>query len=150
MSFLKKIAVTLFLELPVRGKAPAQLADQLEASGKTLSTRFKGASHTPKTHSVITHIIGIERWGQARVRVALGDPYRQEEYDGYRPAKETAWEELPRLFEETRAETVRLTRLLSDAQAQTPIAHNEFGDISARGWLGYLNMHANIESRKVR
>jgi hypothetical protein len=84
--------------------------------------------------------------------VALGEPFVQDEYNGYRPPRETGWEALKAQFEATRAETVALARALAaqpGAEAKR-VRHNDYGDLSVGGWLNFLRRHAEFESRKLR
>lgn len=142
----------LFLERPVAGKSYAELAQQMEGAGARIRTRLSGKSHTEFNHRVLSHIIGIERWGQSRLRVFLGDPLVQDEYNGYRPARDLPWEELVGQFVSTRTETTALARSLDDASVapDTKVLHNQFGPLSARAWLHYLQTHASREIMQVR
>jgi hypothetical protein len=56
------------------------------------------------------------------------------------------------MFEETRRETIAI---IGELQQHTiagnrKVLHNQFGEITLRGWLNYLNTHANWESKKMR
>ncbi|MCJ7624103.1 MAG: hypothetical protein MUO76_11415 [Anaerolineaceae bacterium] len=93
------------------------------------------------------HIIGIERWGQRRLRVALGEPFELDEYDEYQPSEDLGWEELIDTFHNARRETAALAKAMGErGDAHIYIRHNQFGDLSVRSWFRYLDMHANIES----
>jgi hypothetical protein len=84
------------------------------------------------------------------MRVALGEPLLQEEYNDYRPL-ETDVPTLRAVFQATRQETVSLCKSLRMAgvDPETRILHNQFGEISLLGWLYYLIFHAGIESRRI-
>ena len=99
---------------------------------------------------MLTHLIGIERWGQQRLRVALGEPLALDEYDPYRPEGED-WAGLQQCFQRTRQETISLSKSLRMARLDvgTRICHNQFGEISLLGWIFYLNFHAKLESLKI-
>jgi hypothetical protein len=134
------------------GKSLDDFPARLEASGAKIRARLDKLNDSDVNRRVLNHIIGIERWGQRRLKVALGEPFIQDEYNGYRPARETAWETLKMQFAETRAETVALARTLAaqpDA-ASKRIRHNDYGNLLVGGWLNYLRTHAELESRKLR
>ncbi|MCU0497497.1 MAG: DinB family protein [Anaerolineae bacterium] len=140
----------LILESGVRGKTPMQVAQRLERSRNQVLERIRSSSRNDENHKVITHIIGIEKWGQQRLRCALGEPLVQEEYNRYRPALSTPWDELAPLFEQTRAETLAIVRQIDPSRAKQMIPHNAHGEISVNAWIHYLNLHANIESRRLK
>lgn len=145
-------AAGLFLERPARGKSYAELAQRLEEAGESIHTRLSGKSYSEFSHRVLSHIIGIERWGQSRLRVFLGAPLVQDEYNGYRPARDLPWDDLIGQFTATRSETIALAHALKDSSV-TPdktVPHNQFGPISARAWLRYLQTHASREILQVR
>ena len=132
------------------GKTAAQLADMLEKSGREIAMRFQNVPQTEQNHRFVTHIIGIEKWSQMRVQVVQGAPFREEEYDVYRPPKNTSWEDLKRMFDQTRRETVALSQGLSASQLSQKVRHNMYGEITAATWLIYINTHGNLESRRIR
>lgn len=136
-------------ERHARGKAIAELADELEASGQELDRRMDGRSDTPGHREAVAHWIGIERWGQRRLRVALGEPFVEDTHHPYRPDVEQGFEGLRAAFAETRAETVALARHLDEQgiDPATIVPHNDLGDLSVGGWLAYLIQHPDQESR---
>ena len=142
----------LLLERPVGDKSYAEMAQQLEEAGQRIEARLSGKKYTEFTHRVLTHIIGIERWGQSRLRVFLGNPFVQDEYNGYRPALDVPWDELIGQFSATRSETISLARALDDAliAPEKTVIHNQLGPLSARAWLRYLQTHASREIMQVR
>lgn len=149
---LAKIISQLFLERPARKRSFKELSSKLAASGQALDTRFASRDDSKKNRSSLSHIIGIERWGQQRLRVALGEPFVDDEYNGYRPAKEVGWDELKAQFSETRAATIEIVEQLDEGgvSAETTINHNDFGDLTTKAWLQYLTFHANTESKRIR
>jgi hypothetical protein len=148
---VRHAAAVLVFEVPNRTKALDIFRKQLEASGKRLLARVNALSDTEFNRRVFNHIIGIERWGQRRLRVALGEPFIHDEYNGYRPPREADWETLKREFQTTRADTVALVGQLQQADiTNVRILHNFYGNLSVRSWLRYLEMHAGWESRKMR
>ena len=136
-------------ERHARGKAIAELADELEVSGRDLDQRMKGRPDTPGNREAAAHWVGIERWGQRRLRVALGEPFVADTYHPYRPDVGEGFEALRAAFAETRAETVALARQLDErgVDPATIVRHNDLGDLSVRGWLAYLIQHPDQESR---
>lgn len=148
--------ITLFIGQRVfergAGKALTNAPEQLEAVGQKIAARASAVPDSDLNRRVLNHIIGIERWGQRRLRVALGEPFIQDEYNSYRPAREATWDALKTQFKATRAETVALARsLAAQPVAQSKrIRHNDYGDLSVGAWLNYLRTHADLESRKLR
>ena len=147
-------AVGVILEWPAAGKSYAQWAATLEQSGRQIDARAAAAKDPVAAQKLLRHISGMERWGQNRLRVFLGAPFVRDEYDGYRPGVNLSLDQQRAAFQETRAETVDLARQLAAAAAgalaTVKVEHNQFGPLSARGWLRYLDMHANLESKKFR
>ena len=136
-------------ELAGRGKSLEQLASELEASASTMDARLAGAHDTPGNRDAVAHWVGIERWGQRRLRVALGEPFIEDGHHPYRPDEAAGVEALRADFAVTRAETVALAHRLREAGVDpaTTVRHNDLGDLSVRGWLAYLIQHPEQESR---
>ena len=103
-------------------------------------------------HALWTHIIGIEIWSQKKLATALGDPAGEHDYMPYRPAKDTAWDELVPLMRQTRADTIALAKRLAQANIdpKLTIHHNDWGDLTAKSWLMYMHLHADFEVKKIR
>ena len=82
------------------------------------------------------HIIGIERWGQRRLKTLLGEPPLTDEYDSYQPAESLEFSALKAEFKSTRAETVKLLKTLQKkGLAKTGTAHhNGMGDVPITIW----------------
>jgi hypothetical protein len=129
-------------------KGVPDLRLELEASSSKLSTQFLNVEDTDQNRRLLSHIIGIERWGQRRIRVALGEAFVMEEYDGYRPPRETNFDELRHEFSQTRSKTLELAGKLVNV-ADTKVLHNTWGKLSMRGWLRYLNAHANLHAQRI-
>ena len=136
-------------ERHARGKNVAELAEELEASGRALDARFAAAPDTAGNREAVAHWVGIERWGQRRLRVALGEPLVIDAYHGYRPDKEEGMERLREAFAATRTATLDLIAELQAAGVDpaTTIRHNDLGDLSVAGWLAYLLQHPEQESK---
>ena len=131
-----------------RGRAIEQLAAELEASGRAMDARLKGLPDTPGHRTAVAHWVGIERWGQRRLRVALGEPFLDDGHHAYKPEADTI-DALRQAFAHTRAETIGLAHRLREAGVDpaTTVRHNDLGQLSVAGWLAYLLQHPEQESR---
>lgn len=140
------------LERGARGKSYAELTERLAREQESVAQRMAQAADTPRNRAVAAHIIGIERWGQRRLRTLLGEPLLHDEYDGYRPSGELAPAALAEEFRATRQATVALAQELAAAGADlnATVPHNDAGPMRAGGWLNYLNMHASMEAKRLR
>ncbi|MBE2238439.1 MAG: hypothetical protein IAE81_11645 [Caldilineaceae bacterium] len=147
-----QVAAGLFVERPARAKSLGAWKAVLEADGVAVDQRAAAAQDPLQASKVLRHISGIERWGQRRLKIFLGEPPIHDEYNDYRPGADLTLDEQRAFFRQTRAETVALAVRLQAAgigdDARSP--HNDFGPLSVRGWLRYLDSHANIESKKIR
>lgn len=150
-STLLHVVTALVFERPVRGLDADSMRNRLIQSGDAMVSAIRTAGDITANQDTATHIIGIERWGQARLRDALNGSYTSEEYDGYRPASAPITQ-LADLMQTTRAETVAVLAQLVSAgiPLTTTIPHNTFGDMTVAGWLQYIQGHGAIESRKLR
>ena len=148
---LRESITNRFLERPFRNLSAAQMAQRLELDGRTLERTFAAAKDSEHNRQLLSHVSGIERWGQSRLHVALGEPLATDEYDGYRPSREASWAELQDAFRSTRQQTVALAGHLDQAIASgVKVPHNQFGPLTVRSWLRYLDIHANMEAKKLR
>lgn len=150
---IKEFVVANVLEKPAGRSSFTDLGQQLERGGTFLSGRAEQAADTPENRDLLAHIIGIERWGQSRVQVALGQrEFVRDEYYAYRPAPDASLRELQSLLSQTRARTADLARQLhfNPPDDDFVVEHNGLGPLTAKGWLRYLNQHADLESRKLR
>lgn len=150
---LRDVLVQQLVEGPARRASYADLGTALERGGAQVVGRLERAPDTEASREVARHIIGIERWGQARLSSLAGGPgFVRDEYRPYRPPQDASLSELRDLMSLTRAQTVELSRAL--AQQPPPegarVPHNALGDLSAQGWLRYLTTHASLESRRLR
>lgn len=144
--------VYLILEMPTSKQSYEDLAQQLENSNETITEWITVVEDTPHNHEQLRHVIGIERWGQRRLRVALGEPFVMDEYDGYQPHYSVKWPALQTEFRTTRHETAAIARKLGSAKIDPSlkILHNMYGPLSPRAWLRYLNIHSTMESKRIR
>ncbi|MCB9152967.1 MAG: hypothetical protein H6649_02790 [Caldilineae bacterium] len=144
-------AINLFFERLVRSQSLDQIADSMAASGQKLELLFGATGDSDHNRRVVSHIVGIERWGQRRLRAALGEPLVIDEYDDYRPPRVATLPELQVDFVATRQDTVALAHDLAAANVgSVQIPHNQWGNLSVRGWLSYLDFHASQEARKLK
>ena len=139
---IARIYSTIFFEGPARGKTAAELGLALKTNGDEFCSRLAAMRRTSRLHAVVTHCIGIERWAQGRVRVALGEPFVDEEYDIYRPSLEVPWNDLIALFETTRRESIQLVQQCSGSALEKTVVHNNIGPLSVRGWFQYMQYHS--------
>jgi DinB superfamily len=151
-NLVQHLIVNLTLEYPAQKKSISVLADDLERSGYTVGQRIGlGKTDQASTEKAL-HIIGIERWGQQRLRVALGEAFKLDGHHGYKPSKDLSMTELQKTFQETRTRTIALARELERVNVGRTerVLHNNLGPLTVRGWLRYLGLHANLESRRLR
>ena len=136
-----------FAERRGRQRSLDDAAGDLEASGARLDAHLAGKPDTPANREAVAHCVGIERWGQRRLRVAHGEPFVLDAYHGYRPDTADGIEALRAAMAETRAATVALARELAAAGVDpgTTVRHNDLGDLTLAGWLAYLEQHASRE-----
>jgi len=134
-------------ERKARRRSFQDLADDLQNAYPAIADHLAGKPDTPANREAIAHCVGIERWGQSRLRVALGAPLEMDTYHPYRPDVADGVEALAAAMAATREETVALARTLHD-QGVAPtdtVPHNDLGDLSLAGWLAYLQQHASRE-----
>jgi glutaredoxin-like protein len=147
--FQKLIGVALrpAAERRSRGRDIETSARALEHAGARLDAHTAGAPDTPANREALAHCVGIERWGQRRLRVGLGEPLVMDDHRPYRPGTEHGVAQLSTAMTETRAATVALARDLAAAGADpgTTVRHNDLGDLTLAGWLAYLEQHASRE-----
>lgn len=151
METLRGAIAGLILERPAAKMDLHEFANTLATSGSEIEARAIAAKDATKAQIILRHITGIERWGQNRLRVFLGQPLTLDEYNSYRPANTLTTEQQLAEFRTTRAETVALIQQLAAATIakDARVRHNQFGPISLRGWLRYLEFHARQESKKI-
>jgi hypothetical protein len=136
-----------FAERRARQRTLDEAARDLEQAGARIDAHLAGKPDTPANREAIAHCVGIERWGQSRLRVGLGRPLVMDGHQGYRPDPTLGIEALRAAMAETRAATVALARELVAAGVDpaTTVRHNDLGDLSLAGWLAYLEQHASRE-----
>jgi hypothetical protein len=142
----------LIIERPAAKKTLAAWGEQLDTKGEIFLQRLAKLPHRDNNREMLSHIIGIEKWGQSRLKVALGEPFKHETSDGYRPPKNHSWEMLKAEFKATRRSTVALAQKLDTSRVDHSlrIKHDQYGELSLAGWLRYLDMHANSEGKRLK
>jgi hypothetical protein len=146
-----KLIARFVIEGPAARQGLPQLRQQLERSGDTLAGRFEAASDTPQGRKLLRHIIGIERWGQRRLQVVLGDlPFEADGHQKFLPSEEARLPQLVSELRETRAETLALAeRVGHGGVADERVPHDFFGPLSAAGWMRYLRLHSDREAKRL-
>jgi len=146
------VVLRIFTEWRAKKLSLAELTRRLDDSTEKVARRFEGASNTRLNLKQARHVIGIERWAQRRLRVALGEPPVTDEYDSYRPDELSDLRALHEAFVQTRQETKTIIQQLQSAGVSfdTRVPHNELGPLSIRGWLLYLIDHAGRETLIMR
>lgn len=139
-------------QLQTINKSLDDLIQGAREGGATIDSHLADKPDTPKNREQMRHVIGIERWGQRRLKTMLGEPPLQDEYDGYQPSPELDLGALRDAFSATRAETLAIVdQIQKKGVAESGRAyHNGMGDVSLKLWLRYLTMHANFESKRVK
>jgi hypothetical protein len=146
---LTGLIIRFFVEQRAASTSLDDLRAQLAAAADEIGGRIEKAANTPANRSQAGHIIGIERWGDRRLRVALGEPFLRDDYDAYRPDPGLGLPALAQEFRHTRAETIALLDRLHPVTEQH-VVHNDLGEISVTAWLVYLHAHANRESKALK
>ena len=148
---LRSILAHLLLERPGRKVTLSDWGQKLTKSGAAIDQRA-AKTKTPSAAETLRHIMSIERWGQRRLQVALGEPFVQDESDDYVPPIEPDLTKTRATFLATRQATIALVDKLVAAKVDPAltILHNQMGPLTVRGWLSYLNTHANVESLRIR
>lgn len=146
------VAAYFLFERPGNKKSFDDFREALEEGGQTIQQRITSAADNEFNRKKLSHVIGIERWGQRRLEVALGQPMVNDEYDGYRPDVNIALNAQSTAFEETRQRTMQLAKELKEKNVSRDfkVLHNTFGPLTPRAWLQYLNFHANQEAKGIK
>lgn len=150
---LKDFVISQVIEKPAGRSSFTDLAQDLERGAHYLISRAAKALDSEHNRELLAHIIGIERWGQSRLEVALEKRLLvMDEYHTYRPSTSLSVTALTKELEQTRARTTELAQELHHHPPHDDfvVEHNGLGPLTAKGWLRYLTQHADLESRKLR
>lgn len=142
----------LFFERPVRGVTAEGLLARFTDSHAPYIAALEGKTDTAKNRALVAHIIGVERWAQARVNQVRTGVTFHEECDGYVPATNTSYAELVPIAATTRSESIALLQSLitADIALTHIVTHNEFGTLSLAAWFQYMMSHSMLEAKKLR
>lgn len=148
---IARLFAHLLLERPAARIGVDALVEHLEASRGPL-VAVAEAGEDAAARRQLRHVVAIERWGQNRLRVALGDlAFDRDASRAYAPPEDEPLARLVERFDAVRAETVALGRRVAAADAGAALVeHNSLGPISARAWLRYLQVHAELEMKRVK
>ncbi len=138
------------LERPAQRQGLAKLTQNLTDSGEALHRDLERLEDSERNRTQLRHIIALEKWGQRRLKVALGEAFVRDHNHAYKPSSDTPWEELKEMFTATRAETLALAEAFKQNDVKQKVAHNQFGPMSVLAWLRYLENHARLEGKKLR
>jgi hypothetical protein len=141
----------LLLERKIQGKSYKGYSQLFEESCRLIQSLIDRAEDNSKNRWELLHIIGMERWMQSRMRVALGAPFIQEEYDSYRPPEDTPWQDLKRTFFDVREASCDLC-IEFEAKNVDPaqkIVHNSVGEMSVKAWMEYVLSHSNRHAKRM-
>ncbi|RIH83113.1 hypothetical protein Mlute_02289 [Meiothermus luteus] len=144
-----RLAKPFLIEKPAWELSLDQHKEALVRSVEPVEQRIQKA-RSSQAEEIVRHIIGIERWGQRRLQVALGKPLVMDEHHEYKPPAGLDKAHLLYEFRKTRIQTIELAERLKGTIEPTYVPHNALGPLSTRGWLYYLNLHAQWESRRLR
>lgn len=133
---------------------------ELDVSTQRATQQLLQRAPSERNYKVLNHVVGIERWGLARLQRVLienqpltPDSLEAGPYDPYRPPLNLSWNELQDEFAATREKTFGLIDRLSTGEnsflhART-VLHDEWGPLTLFGWLAYLRFHAEGEFWKM-
>ncbi|MFC6592246.1 DinB family protein [Deinococcus lacus] len=149
---VKGLFVEHVLERPAQNMSYLQLESALEAGQAALDRRVSRAADTEVNRELVRHIIGIERWGRARLQSAVRHrPWVVDGHQDYKPPTDLSLSELQTLLAEQRRKTAEFAHSLHQAppQGDQRILHNGLGPLTIKAWLRYLAGHAELESHKL-
>lgn len=151
-NWIRSAVTGLMLERPAQKLTLKEHAAQLSASGKSIREALAAAGDSDENRDQLVHIIGIERWGQRRLRVILGEPLLDDDSDDYLPSADLNWAALQEMFRAVRQETLDLIEQLTEVEIDTSltIPHNEYGKLTPYAWLRYLEVHSTLESKRIK
>lgn len=150
-NIIMKVFAWLLLERKIQGKSYQQYNQRFQESSSYIQNLIDLAEANQKNRWELLHIIGMERWMQSRMKVALGALLVQEEYDGYRPPDDTSWHDLKQMFIDVRKDSCDLCAKF-DAKNVDPaqkIEHNSVGPLSVKAWMEYVVSHSNRHANKM-
>ncbi len=146
------IVINLFVEGPAKRKGLEGLVADLSKKQTSLTERFAKAEANEKNTKKLRHIIAIEKWGQNRLKVALGEAYSEDSSKAYEPSEQESFEQLQGQFADTRAETLSIAKVFEEqaVDLSQEVNHNQMGPLSLLAWLRYLEVHASVEAKSIK
>lgn len=149
LSSLKHAYALLVFEMPAVWSGMDRLINRLEVSGHSLEKHLDKVSGQAANREILVQMLRIERSGQRRLCVALGEPLRDDLEDTRALAHN--WPQLVDAFKRARKETVSLCKSIRMARIdpKTRIPHPHYGEISLLGWVYYLHLHAAVGSLRI-
>ncbi|RLT32014.1 MAG: DinB family protein [Chloroflexi bacterium] len=151
-SFLLHNIAGLMFERPTRGLTAAVVLRRLEQSQPVFAQQIEQCADSHKNRALLGHIIGVERWAQARLRQCVSGPTAPDESDAYVPAPDVSFADRVADALRTRSDSVALLGELIDAGVPLTrtIIHNQFGALTVAAWFHYIAMHSMLEAKKMR
>ena len=134
-------------ERQARGKTFTSLGQELSDAWPRIESHLEGKPDNGMNREALAHCIGIERWGQSRLRVGLGEAFQLDTYHPYRPNLEDGVPILAHAMKATRQAPIELARELESrgVSPDQPVQHNDLGEMTLGAWLVYLKQHASRE-----
>lgn len=151
-NWIQSAVTGLLMERPAQKLTLPEHITQLAETAEALVYHFSQCPDTAQNRAQLGHIIAIERWGQDRLRGFLGETPPDNTSDDYRLSEDMTWADLQAEFAVAREDTLTLADELSahNFDPTATVTHNQYGKLTVRGWLHYLNTHANLESKHIR
>jgi hypothetical protein len=151
-NWIQSAVTGLLMERPAQKLTLAEHITQLAETGEALAYHYSQCPDTEANRTQLAHVITIERWGQDRLRAFLGEPLPDNTSDAYRPAADMTWHDLQDEFTAVREATLALTQQIAGHETDDTktVLHDQYGKLTVRGWVHYLNTHANLESKRIR
>jgi hypothetical protein len=139
-----------FMERRAGRQSFDEICQGLTISGEKITGLIRNSPNTSENREQASHLIGIERWSDHRLETVLASatPVR-DEYDSYRPSPDLAMSALADEFQRTRSETLVLCEKLRP-YADKRVFHNDFGEITVKTWLVYIQSHAARECKSIK
>ena len=154
MNLLKTLFGRIFhfvIERSARSTTFDSAIQRLADTGERVEQRMAQAAESERNRDTAAHITGIERWGQRRLRTALGASFIRDEHDEYKPDAPSMQGQRD-AFRDARRETIALVQQMAVANVpltQT-VLHNDAGNLTVRGWLRYLEQHGAREASRLK
>ena len=151
MSLFYRLGAYFLLKRPIAGLEFIDVLEQCREMGHQLAQALPEKADSEQNARILSHIIGIEKWGQNRLQVALGKPLVADDYLAYRPDRAITFPELCEQFPTVRSTTIALgQKILENGATAHKVPHNQFGDLDCKSWIRYLTIHADREGTALK